>query len=105
MGLDWDLVWRLITALAWAVASLTSMRFGSIIRSLHPRAFRLSGTFGVAGASSLVLLATHGGDIWFDITRLMAIGFYLFLTIGLWRTGTNAEKLYRFERDLTNGSN
>ena len=101
---DFDTAGRLATAAGWFITSMALMRFGSIIRSKRPPAFRLAGILGVAGAAALVMLTLNGADVWFDITRFMAVGFYGFLTYGIWRSGTAAKKLYRFERELTNGS-
>ena len=103
MDWDFDTAGRLTTAAGWFITSMALMRFGSIIRSKRPPAFRLAGVLGVAGAAALVMLTLNGGDVWFDITRFMAVSHYGFLTFGIWRSGTAAKKLYRFERELTNG--
>lgn len=101
---DFDMVGRLATAAGWFITSLALMRFGAILRSKRPPAFRIAGIFGVAGAMSLVFLTLNGNHVWFDITRFMAVSFYGFLTYGIWRSGTAAKKLYHFERELTDGS-
>lgn len=103
--MDWELAWRLVTALGWFVTSIFAMWFGSIVQSKRPPAFRLAGILGVAGTFALVMLAYSDADysVWNDMVRYLAIGFYLFMSFGLCRAGRGAKRLHEFGQELSDG--